>query len=191
MSVEDDIKHKVWFYEKVIPENVCDLIINEFDSLEYEYGRVNSLSNDTNVNTSIRFVKKISLPRNHWSLGILFYFGCDANTYNFKYNVSSLGTVDFLKYEDGMYYKPHSDVGSNVKSGTHNRKLTAILQLSDENDYDGGDILIYDSQLKVSKLSRKKGSILVFDSSVTHAVTKIKSGIRYSLCGWICGPPFS
>ena len=37
----------------------------------------------------------------------------------------------------------------------------------------------------------KKGSILVFDSSVTHAVTKIKSGIRYSLCGWICGPPFS
>jgi len=188
MSVNDvnaeNVRHQAWFYEKKIPNNICDSLIEEFQKCEFSYG---TIGQDRNVNSSIRFVETVAVPMDHWCLGILLYYGCDANVYNFNFDIKSLESGYFLKYNQGMYYRPHSDVSNDRNSVTYNRKLTVTVQLSNEDDYEGGDIHLYDSSLRIEKVPRTRGSIVVFDSSITHSVTKIKRGTRYSLCGWIYG----
>ena len=60
------------------------------------------------------------------------------------------------------------------------------LQLSDKESYDGGDlILYYDGDAYPTPKS--KGTVIVFDSRITHEVTPVISGERYSLVKWVHG----
>ena len=68
----------------------------------------------------------------------------------------------------------------------HTRKLSMSLQLSDEKSYDGGDLILYYDQQKYPT-PKSKGTIIVFDSRITHEVTPVTRGERYSLVKWIHG----
>ncbi len=60
------------------------------------------------------------------------------------------------------------------------------VQLSDEKSYDGGDLILYYGG-KYYDTPRTKGTVIVFDSRLTHEVTPITRGERYSLVKWIHG----
>lgn len=63
------------------------------------------------------------------------------------------------------------------------------MQLSDEDDYVGGDLeLMFGDEPQ--KMIRKRGTILCFPSYVLHRVTPVTEGTRYSLVAWITGPQF-
>ena len=68
------------------------------------------------------------------------------------------------------------------------RKLSFSLQLSDIDDYEGGELQLMDSSGKMHQAPKQKGLITFFDSRLTHRVRKVKSGVRKSLVGWIIGP---
>ena len=74
------------------------------------------------------------------------------------------------------------------------RKLSVTCQLSDPNDYEGGNLelgeLSEDMTLKIYKAEKQKGSITVFPSFVYHRITPITKGTRYSLVVWNLGVPF-
>ena len=75
------------------------------------------------------------------------------------------------------------------------RKLSAIIQLTDPSEYEGGDLLMdmvaYDGdpkyRRKVHTITRGKGSVIVFDSITPHEVTPVTKGTRYSLVKWVHG----
>lgn len=184
----DKIKYSNWVYSKKIPDSVCDLIISEFKNKDLNYG---TIGNNYKIDFDYRLVKGVEIPLDHWCLGLLLYYGIDANIENFNYNVTNLAFTEFFTYEEGMFYKPHVDVSNNVNHPTHYRKLTIIIQLSDEHDYEGGDLILYDTELNENKMPRERGTVIVFDSSTTHSITKVTSGIRHSLCGWLVGSPFA
>ena len=69
------------------------------------------------------------------------------------------------------------------------RKLSIVVQLSDENSYEGGDFEIIEGK-DPEKLSRTQGTLLAFPSYVLHRVTPITQGTRHSMVGWITGKPF-
>ena len=75
-------KYNNWFYEKKIPEKVCDLIIEEFKKEEFYYGTVGDSRRE---DFDARFVESIPIPVGHWCLGLPLYYGLDANIENFKY----------------------------------------------------------------------------------------------------------
>ena len=60
-----------------------------------------------------------------------------SNQSIWKYNIQELEKVKILRYENGGKYKWHIDCGSKE---TSLRKLTAIIQLSDETKYEGGNL---------------------------------------------------
>jgi len=188
MSDSDFYKHSCWIYEKRLPNNICDLLIEEFKNQKFEYG---SIIQNYEVLPEKRNVKTVPISLDHWCNGIAMYYGFDANFANFKYNISEFESLQFLSYEEGMFYVVHNDVSPYVKDISHRRKLTVIIQLSDKNDYTGGDVILYDSGLNPEIMSREKGTIIVFNSAITHCVSKVITGTRYSLCGWLLGPPFS
>lgn len=67
--------------------------------------------------------------------------------------------------------------------GTIERKVNLILQLSDSEEYEGGDLYIGSV-----KCSRKIGTGIFFPANFLHSVTTITKGNRFSLIGHAWGP---
>jgi hypothetical protein len=85
----------------------------------------------------------------------------------------------FRNYSSGDFFVKHKD---NVDSiGADKRYLTASVQLSESDDYIGGDVILNETQ----KLSREIGSIFLWGTNVPHKVTLIESGERNSLVFFI------
>ena len=68
------------------------------------------------------------------------------------------------------------------------RKLSATLQLSHSDDYEGGATQIRDWDNKIYTIPRERGSLVFFDSRLYHRACKVTSGLRKSLVIWAIGP---
>lgn len=77
------------------------------------------------------------------------------------------------------------------------RKISMTLNLTDPNDYDGGNLKFdfglhndKSDRFHICKEIRPRGSIIFFPSFNYHIVTPVTRGTRYSLVGWFLGKPF-
>lgn len=87
--------------------------------------------------------------------------------------------------EDG-HYDWHIDAGVNTESP---RKLSIVIQLTDPDEYDGGNLEIMTSR-DPSVVQKQKGLAVLFPSYILHRVTPVTRGVRRSLVAWITGPKF-
>ena len=113
-----------------------------------------------------------------------------ANHSIFKYNIQEMEKVKILRYENGGKYKWHTDTGAKE---TSTRKLTAVVQLSDETNYEGGDLefgITDETGKNNHKANKTRGSITIFPSFLSHRVTPVTMGKRYSLITWMLGDCF-
>lgn len=94
--------------------------------------------------------------------------------------------LQVAEYESGGHYDWHLDLGSDVTSG---RKLSASVQLSDGDSYEGGELEFLN--IKTPALPRSIGSVIIFPSYLPHRVKPVTRGIRQSLVAWIHGTPFA
>ena len=62
------------------------------------------------------------------------------------------------------------------------------MQLSDPDDYEGGNVQLLDEGNNSYFAPRKRGTMIFFDSRTQHRVLKVTKGVRKSLVGWVCGP---
>lgn len=106
------------------------------------------------------------------------YFGFDL--------FGMLEGLQLTKYEaPSGFYGKHID---KIYGGTV-RKLSITVQLSDPNDYEGGDLLLHfekDPEL----MGKGLGKLVAFPSYILHEVTPVTQGTRYSLVAWIAGNQF-
>jgi len=94
--------------------------------------------------------------------------------------------LQFTHYQaPGGFYGKHLDKGLNGLI----RKLSFVIQLSDPSEYEGGELLLHLGS-EPTRIKRKRGYITVFPSFSLHEVSPVTKGERYSLVGWITGPPF-
>jgi PKHD-type hydroxylase len=67
------------------------------------------------------------------------------------------------------------------------------IQLSEPEDYDGGQLEVYipnqtkNKSFSVEKLSDNLGAGIIFPAFLEHSVSKLKSGMRLSLVVWANG----
>lgn len=108
-----------------------------------------------------------------------------ANRAVYGFDVNYLPELQFGKYSEGSFYHFHHDIDW-VSDSMYDRKLSVCIQLSDPNDYEGGDFQF--KTLESPTGYKTQGSILVFPSYNEHQITEITKGVRYSLVGWMEGP---
>ena len=110
-------------------------------------------------------------------------FRVNRDVYGFRL-VGVEHPVQLLRYgaESSDGYVEHIDLGPT----TSLRKLSFSLLLSDPTSFDGGD-LSFGSPLA---LARAQGTLTVFPSYLSHAVTPVTSGTRYTVVGFAIGPAF-
>ncbi len=94
--------------------------------------------------------------------------------------------LQISEYGVGHFYDWHLDIGRNESSI---RKISFIVQLSDEADYEGGEFEVFSSVHPVA-VPITRGTIVLFPSYILHRVAKVTRGTRMSLVGWIGGPPY-
>ena len=68
------------------------------------------------------------------------------------------------------------------------RKLSFAMQLSDPDDYEGGNVQLLDEAGNSYIVPRKRGTIVLFDSRTQHRVLKVTKGTRKSIVGWTVTP---
>ena len=172
----------VWIWESEIPSNICDQIIDCSNKIEYEKGLTQY--GDDGRKVDIKFLYEDF----NWINALICGYGLFANCKNFKYELSKcdIEGVQLSRYRVGQFYNKHMDFNGDQATKSHTRKLSMSVQLSDENTYDGGDLVIHFGG-KYFTSPRVKGSVIVFDSRLTHEVTPITRGERYSLVKWFHG----
>jgi PKHD-type hydroxylase len=108
----------------------------------------------------------------------------------YNYDITEIEDLQFTEYDasyNGMY-RNHTDDGYDAE---YYRKLSFTLQLSNSDEYEGGDLKLYRFKLDdPSTVQREKGLFAVFPSSTIHEVTTVTKGTRYALVGWVHGPRF-
>ncbi|QEW18908.1 PKHD-type hydroxylase [Marinibacterium anthonyi] len=81
----------------------------------------------------------------------------------------------------------HADIGDGPLASR--RKLTMVVQLSEDEDYEGGGLEVMPSAQAIVA-SRARGSATLFPSFLLHRVTPVTAGERHSLTIWAHGPAF-
>lgn len=113
----------------------------------------------------------------------------EVNESFFEYNLTKLEKLQFTRYygENVGMYCPHIDCSTGYYH--ENRKLSFVMQLSNPEDYEGGELRLHQGAIP-DRIPKEKGLITFFPSHTLHECTPVTSGIRYTLVGWIYGPKF-
>ena len=104
---------------------------------------------------------------------------------NWRYELFDISTIQFAFYDNGQYYDWHCDTFI-VDNSPVSRKVTVIIGISKETDYEGGELTLEG----MDPIRLDKGDIICFPSLLRHRVSPVKNGIRKSFTGWIEGPAF-
>jgi PKHD-type hydroxylase len=114
----------------------------------------------------------------------------DANREHFDFVLEEFAErmqVAWYGANENCFFDWHVDVGHGVTASR--RKLTMVVQLSDDTSYEGGHLETNADGI-VRQASRLIGSVLLLPSFVLHRVAPVTHGERYSLALWSHGPAF-
>jgi len=194
--------NNLYWFQTTMPLELVELVESTLQPHDSSFSTSRTTSG---VHLEIRDSKTLWVNEKNWIVGLCWHYVMLANKENFLYDIDGFegGTMQYTSYEPGEYYNWHVDgdiancrqptlenktdefIQSNLEKC---RKLSIILQLSDPNDYTGGEVQIQFSDRATSFIPKHRGTLAVFDSRCLHRVKPVRSGHRKSLVGWIEGP---
>ena len=71
----------------------------------------------------------------------------------------------------------------------NHRKVSVTIQLSNPEDYDGGELELW-TGAGIQKVEKHKGCAILFPSYMLHRITPVTKGVRKSLVLWVGGSTF-
>lgn len=193
-----------------IPENIMDILSEDLKQNFDPQLDSSKLYNGVE-DFSKRKSRNAWVPTTHWIGGLVWNYIDRANKEIFKYDLDGIDgeSMQYTHYELNEYYGWHQDEGLSAlykPSSAGNRangeeivtdfinekcskvrKLTCILQLSHEDEYEGGNVQLLDVDVKSYFVPKERGTLFFFDSRLQHRAMKVKSGLRKSLISWTIG----
>lgn len=160
-----------------------ELEIIRTECQRYEHlAAVAQLTGSIKINSDVRtgkvhFPKFKEASRTHKILNSLFlekYF--DSNIHFLEES-----SIQYVRYEEGEFFKWHTDT---IYDGHYLiRSFTLSLNISNEDEYEGGELLIKHNN-KIIKLSKEPGSYIIFPSFLHHTATSVTKGVRKAIVAW-------
>ena len=204
----------IWYFSN-LPEDVVEILDKDLYN-NFDHKMQDSKLHGDSLNKDKRNSKNTWIPTDHWIAGFLWHYVQKANRDNFLYDLSYIDgeSMQYTRYGKGEYYNWHNDssiavhykpqaLGISGGNTVNNekvhidylnkntelvRKLSFTLQLSDPNDYEGGNVQLMNDAGQSYIAPRKRGCIVLFDSRTSHRVLKVTKGTRRSIVGWVVGP---
>lgn len=179
-------------WESGINSDLIDSIVAEAETYPVSpvgLGFSGDVSNDQYRSSTIKWVDpdiSASITKQ------IRYFIDESNRNAFGFDISYLRDIQYTTYQSATNDKYDWHIDTFWANPTmYDRKLSIVIQLSDPSEYTGGNFE-FDSQYEQPNAAalKKKGSVLVFPSFLSHRVTPVTSGTRRSLVAWAEGPSF-
>lgn len=182
-----------WFWNAVLPSELCDTLILEGDKLISDDGTIGGSRQLNGYDSKIRETNISFFDPHHWIHGICLHYANLANK-NACWNLdlSYPQNVQYARYFPEQHYIPHRD-DSISPDKTEMRKLSVAIQISNNDYYSGGDFIIQSprgTEYECVDKFRNRGSVIVFPSVISHGITPIIRGVRHSIVCWVVGPKF-
>jgi PKHD-type hydroxylase len=200
------------WYETQLPKSITTEIVNT--SAKFDSELKSSTIKESSRNSFIKNCKNAWIPDDNWIEAFIWYYVDKANRENFLYDITEIenASIQYCEYNIGEFYSWHADqdlpsfyrpkvLGKEklnnspaviedylIKKNESVRKLTVSVQLSDYDEYEGGNLEFKDSMNNISVAPRTRGSVIIYDSRTIHQITPVVSGVRKSLVCWIQGP---
>ena len=111
-----------------------------------------------------------------------------ANEEMFHFNIYNMPEqIQYTEYygTNKGHYDWHMDIGTYEYMKF--RKISVTVQLSDPDEYEGGDLQIWTGGQYPMTAPRGKGNVVIFPSFMMHRVTPVTSGTRKSFVLWLGG----
>jgi PKHD-type hydroxylase len=131
--------------------------------------------------------RKVGLNgKTQWLFDFLATIAHEATQNVFGLDLAAINRApQYVEYRPGWgHFDWHNDYSHGVMNAP--RKLTIIVQLSDESEYEGGKLQIFGPEIE--ELPTARGTVLLFPSILYHRVTPVTKGVRRALVAWIAGP---
>lgn len=169
----------------------CEKIISYANDLYPTNASVGGSIEKSKVDASIRSADIYVLENNEehkWIYERVAKVVSIINKVHFDYEIAGITHgIQLIHYKADAevpgHYDWHVDAGNGEVAV---RKISFTAQLSDENSYEGCELVINNHATEV--IGRKdRGSIHLFPSYMPHVVTPITKGERYALVIWIHG----
>ena len=180
-------------FDKKLSKEYCEAIVTEANTIPRESASLGVSGNNVNLDwrkSQIAFIQR-DMPQWTGLFDDIWKLVCQANNDWFNFHISKFDYIQYAEYNSDIKgeYKRHHDVSYMNNDPVYHRKLSAVIQLTDPDEYDGGDFEMYgiDSQIPKDQF-RNQGSVIVFPSFIEHAALPVTRGVRHSLAIWVDGP---
>ncbi len=175
-----------YYFTNVFTEQELEQIIEVGESQPKI--KATTVGEDTSLEVSDYRVSDIAWlsnnPKTSWVYNRIADLAIKANSEMWNFDIWDF--QDDLQYTsyygNGGHYDWHADLGVGIS----NRKLSVVLQLSNADEYEGGELQM-NTGGSILNVPKEKGLICSFPSFVLHRVTPLSSGLRRSLVTWLCG----
>ena len=190
------LENTFWFWNNAVGNKFCEDVIRFSKTLQKQKGVVIDSDGSGLLNTKTR-KSEIIWMNEKWIYKELLTYITEANKLaNYNFNLKEAEAIQYTRYSNNNYYDWHIDQIKNNNSKLE-RKLSIIINLTDPNDFEGGDVWVsnpHPESDKTQKIKldfmRRRGSCVVFPSFVYHRVAPITKGTRHSLVCWMKGERF-
>lgn len=122
-----------------------------------------------------------------WIYDKLGEMAMEANKEMFHFDLWTMPeNIQYTEYyaSEKGHYDWHMDIGADELS---QRKLSITVQLSDADDYIGGELQLWPGGNYPIQAPRGKGNVVLFPSFMMHRITPVLSGTRKSFVIWLGG----
>jgi PKHD-type hydroxylase len=185
--LKNELIEEFKYIEEAFSDDECKKIIE----LGKKIGLIESKTSDGQAFSEVRKSKNCWISPTDDSIWLFQKVQKHVEEINkfFNFDLHSMEYFQFTEYDEEYsgYYGPHLDKYTKPPIPDTHRKLSFSIQLSDDDDYVGGNLLIY-MEKNPFVANRKRGCINFFPSYTLHQVTPVTKGRRYALVGWASGP---
>jgi PKHD-type hydroxylase len=179
-----------WFAEGFTPEELTEIErltnILPFQQAVTEGGKQDEGIGLEARQSMIKWVPQSSEFK--WIYDKIGMLATTANEEMFKFDIHSMPEmIQYTEYyaTNKGHYDWHMDIGSD--GYMKHRKISVTVQLSGPDEYDGGDLQIWQGGQYPNTAPRGKGNVVIFPSFMMHRVTPVTRGTRKSFVLWLGG----
>ncbi len=184
---EVDIQNYYYYLTGFSPEEL-EKVYKDVALLPFRKAAVGDDELDKTIrSSSIKWIPKTNEWQ--WLYTKLFNMAMEANNALWHFDLfTAIDCIQYTEYYDveGGHYGWHQDIGPGPMS---KRKISITVQLSDPDEYEGGDLQLFKGgdPEKSDVAPRGKGVVFIFPSYMMHRVKPVTKGTRRSFVLWVGG----
>jgi PKHD-type hydroxylase len=179
-----------YYFDKAFDKETLDQLDEQLKGLSPEEmidGNTSEVVNKSYRNSRIHWIPKAEEWK--WLYDHMGMLAKRANDEIWHFNITHMNEmIQYTEYDEEYegHYDWHVDIGAGQ---TSMRKISISVQLSEPEDYEGGDLQFYFKRDLVTA-PKARGTAVLFPSFILHRVRHVTKGKRRCLILWISGQPF-